>query len=135
MRVRKAKQLFRLYPRYTQKRLFELTTGVETWVNYFELVCKCSNRVCATKQSRGSVIAKRSTTVPKYLYCIPFLSMDLLFKLLSVTAKYYRKVVLQWLNEYLRYRRPKKRHGTHFLVGWHCFVAQSQIFDKIRSGK
>ena len=103
-----------MYPKYDSKRFSDLITGDETWVHFFEPKRKCSNRVWATKHAKRPVIAKRTATVKKVLYCIffsihgPAIQVSVP-KGRSVTAKFYKNVVFKKLNKYFRARRPK--HG------------------------
>ena len=58
-RVKIAKQLLKIFPKYDEKKFANLVTGNETWVHYFEPVRKVSNKIWATKNSKRPVIAKR----------------------------------------------------------------------------
>ena len=59
-RVKVAKKLLQMFPKYDKKLFANVVTGDETWVHYFEPVRKVSNKIWATKHSKGSIIAKRS---------------------------------------------------------------------------
>ncbi|XP_053376606.1 protein GVQW3-like [Mercenaria mercenaria] len=106
-RVRKAKKLLKLNLEFDNKRFSELITGDETCVHFFEPKRKCSNRVWATKHANWPVIAKRMATVKKVLYCIFFSIHGPVPKGRSVTAKFYKTVVLKELNRYFKVRRQQ----------------------------
>jgi len=94
-RVKKAKQLLELYPNLQQKRFADFITGDETWVHFFEPKRKSANRVWATKHARRPVIAKRTITVKKVLYCIFFTNNGPAIQIpvpkgKSVTAYFYK---------------------------------------------
>ena len=111
-RVKKAKQLLKLYPYFSKNRFADFITGDETWVHFFEPKRKSANRVWATKHARRPVIAKRTITVKKVLYCIFFTNNGPAIQIpvpkgKSVTAKFYKNVVLKELQKYFYKRRPK----------------------------
>ena len=51
-RVKVAKKLLQMFPKYDKKQFANVVTGNETWVNYFEPVRKVSNKIWATKHSK-----------------------------------------------------------------------------------
>ena len=55
-----------------KRNLQNEVTGDETWVYYFELVRKASNKIWATKYSKRSVIAKHTLSTKKVLYAFFF---------------------------------------------------------------
>ena len=59
-RVKVAKKLLQMFPKYDKKQCANVVTGDETWVHYFEPVRKVSNKIWATKHSKRPIIAKRS---------------------------------------------------------------------------
>ena len=71
-RVKVAKKLLQMFPKYDKKQFANVFTGDETWVHYFEPVRKVSNKIWATKHSKGQIIAKRSLSTKKVLYAIFF---------------------------------------------------------------
>ena len=71
-RVKVAKKLLQMFPKYDKKQFANVVTGDETWVHYFEPVRKVSNRIWATKHSKRPIIAKRSLSTKKVLYAIFF---------------------------------------------------------------
>ena len=58
--------------RILKKKFNNLVTRDETWVYYFKLKRKCSDRVWATKNAVRPSVAKRQRTVKKVLYVIFF---------------------------------------------------------------
>ena len=59
-RVKVAKKLLQMFPKYDKKQFANVVTSDETLVNYFEPVRKVSNMIWATKHSKRPIIAKRS---------------------------------------------------------------------------
>ena len=57
-RVKMAKTLLQMFPKYDKKQFANVVTGDETWVHYFEPVRKVSNKIWATKHSKRPIIAK-----------------------------------------------------------------------------
>ena len=51
-RVKVAKKLHQMFPKYDKKQFANVVTGDETWVHYFEPVRKVSNKIWATKHSK-----------------------------------------------------------------------------------
>ena len=107
-RVKVAKKLLQMFPKYDKKQFANVVTGDETWVHYFEPVRKVSNKIWATKHSKRSIIAKRSK---KVLYAIFFSGEGVAIKVpvkkgKSITGKYYKDVVLKKLKKYYQKRRP-----------------------------
>ena len=64
------KKLLQMFPKYKKKQFANFVTDDETWVHYFELVRKVSNKIWATKHSKRPIIAKRSLSAKKVLYAI-----------------------------------------------------------------
>ena len=71
-RVKEAKKLLQMFPKYDKKQFANVVTDDETWVHYFEPVRKVSNKIWATKHSKRPIIAKRSLSAKKVLYAIFF---------------------------------------------------------------
>ena len=71
-RVKVAKKLLQMFPKYDKKQFANVVTGDETWVHYFEPVRKVSNKIWATKHSKRPIIAKRSLSTKRILYAIFF---------------------------------------------------------------
>ena len=72
-RVKVAKKLLQMFPKYDKKQFANVVTGDETWVHYFEPVRKVSNKIWATKHSKrpqalASAIHQYLITVPKSAY-------------------------------------------------------------------
>ena len=110
-RVKVAKKLLQMFPKYDQKLFANVVTGDETWVHYFEPVRKVSNKIWATKHSKSPIIAKRSLSTKKVLYAIFFSGDGVAIKVpvkkgKSVIGKYYKDVVLKKLKKYCQKRRP-----------------------------
>ena len=99
-RVKVAKKLLQMFPKYDKKQFANVVTGDETWVHYFEPVRKVSNKIWATKHSKRPIIAKRSLSTKKVLYAIFFSGEGVAIKVpvkkgKSITGKYYKDVVLK----------------------------------------
>ena len=58
-RVKVAKKLLQMFPKYDKKQFANVVTGDETWVHYFEPIRKVSNKILATKHSKRPIIAKQ----------------------------------------------------------------------------
>ena len=52
-RVKVAKKLLQMFPKYDKKQFANVVTGDETWVHYFELVRKVSNKIWATNTANA----------------------------------------------------------------------------------
>ena len=109
-RVKVAKKLLQMFPKYDKKQFANVVTGDETWVHYFEPVRKVSNKIWATKHSKRPIIAKRTLSTKKVLYAI-FSGEGVAIKVpvkkgKSITGKYYKDVVLKKLKKYYQKRRP-----------------------------
>ena len=109
-RVKVAKKLLQMFPKYDKKQFANVVTGDETWVHYFEPVRKVSNKIWATKHSKRPIIAKCSLST-KVLYAIFFSGEGVAIKVpvkkgKSITGKYYKDVVLKKLKKYYQKRRP-----------------------------
>ena len=109
---KKKKKLLKMYPKYSKKAFDNLVTGDETWVYLFWTKWKCSNWIWATKNVRRQIIAKRTRTVKKVLYVIFFDNKGPVMQIpvpkgRTVTAKFYKNVVLRKLKKYYKTRRPK----------------------------
>ena len=99
-RVKVAKKLLQMFPKYDKKQFANVVTGDETWVHYFEPVRKVSNKIWATKHSKRPIIAKRSLSTKKVLYAIFFSGEGVAIKVpvkkgKRITGKYYKGVVLK----------------------------------------
>lgn len=110
-RVLKAKKILKSFPKYTEHKFCNFITGDETWVHYFEPKLKQANRVWATRNAKRPVIAKRTLSVKKVLYVIFFTNKGKALQIpvpkgKSVTAKFYKNVVLKKLEKYFLKRRP-----------------------------
>ena len=53
-RVKVAKKLLQMFPKYDKKQFANVVTGDETWVHYFEPVRKVSNKNCVIRHTRRS---------------------------------------------------------------------------------
>ena len=58
-RVKVAKKLLQMFPKYDKKQFANVVTGDETWVHYFEPIRKVSNKIWATKHSKCPIMPKR----------------------------------------------------------------------------
>ena len=103
-KVKIAKQLLKIFPKYHEKKFANVVTGNETWIHYFESVRKVSNKIWATKVSKRPVIAKHMLSTKKVLYAI-FSGESVPIQVpvkkgKSVTGKYFKDVVLKKLKKY-----------------------------------
>ena len=110
-RVKVAKKLLQMFPKYDKKQFANVVTGDEIWVHYLEPVRKVSNKIWATKHSKRPIIAKRSLSTKKVLYAIFFSGEGVAIKVpvkkgKSITGKYYKDVVLKKLKKYYQKQRP-----------------------------
>ena len=110
-RVKVAKKLLQMFPKYDKKQFANVVTGDETWVHYFEPVRKASNKIWATKHSKRQIIAKRSLSTKKVLYAIFFSAEGVAIKVpvkkgKSITGKYYKDVVLKKLKKVVSETTP-----------------------------
>ena len=110
-RVKVAKKLLQMFPKYDKKQFANVVTGDETWVHYFEPFRKVSNKIWATKHSKRPIIANRSLSTKKVLYAIFFSGEVVAIKVpvkkgKSITGKYYKDVVLKKLKKYYQKWRP-----------------------------
>ena len=110
-RVKVAKKLLQMFPKYDKKQFANVVTGDETWVHYFEPVRTVSNKIWTTKHSKRPIIAKRSLSTKKVLYAIFFSGEGVAIKVpvkkgKSITGKYCKDVVLKKLKKYYQKRRP-----------------------------
>ena len=109
-RVKVAKKLLQMFPKYDKKQFANVVIGDETWVHYFEPVRKV-RKIWATKYSKRPIIAKCSLSTKKVLYAIFFYGEGVAIKVpvkkgKSITRKYYKDVVLKKLKKYYQKRRP-----------------------------
>ena len=110
-RVKVAKKLLQMFPKYDKKQFGNVVTSDETWVHYFEPVRKVSNKIWATKHSKRPIIAKRSLSTKKVLCAIFFSGEGVAIRVpvkkgKSITGKYYKDVVLKKLKKYYQKRSP-----------------------------
>ena len=94
-RVKVAKKLLQMFPKYDKKQFANVVTGDETWVHYFEPVRKVSNKIWATKHSKRPIIAKRSLSTKKTLYAIFFSGEGVANKSASEKGQKHHRKVLQ----------------------------------------
>ena len=64
-RVKVVKILLQMFPKYDKMQFANIVTGDETWVHNFEPVRKVSNKIWATKHSKGPIITKRYLSAKK----------------------------------------------------------------------
>jgi histone-lysine N-methyltransferase SETMAR len=72
LRVKVAKKLIQMIPKYDKKQFANVVTDHETWVHYCKPVKTVSNKIWATKRNKRPIIAKRSLSAKKVLYAIFF---------------------------------------------------------------
>ena len=92
-RVKVAKKLLQMFPKYDKKQFANVVTGDETWVHYFEPVRKVSDKIWATKHSKRPIIAKRSLSTKKVLYAIFFSGEGVAKNASEKGQKHHRKVL------------------------------------------
>jgi histone-lysine N-methyltransferase SETMAR len=97
-RVKVAKKLLQMFPKYDKKQLANVVTGDENFVHYFEPGRKVSNKIWANKHNKRPIIAKRSLSANKVLYAIKVPVK----KGKSITWKYYKDGVLKKLKKYYK---------------------------------
>ena len=93
-KVKVAKKLLQMFPKYDKKQFATVVIGDETWVHYFEPVRKVNNKIWAMKHSKSPIIAKRSLSVKMVFYAIFFSGEGVAIKMLwKKGKKHYRKVL------------------------------------------
>ena len=85
--VKIAKQLFKIFKKYDEKKFANVVIGDETWFHYFEPVRKVSNKIWATKNSERPVIAEPTLSAKKVLYAIFFSGEGVAIQLSGKRAK------------------------------------------------
>ena len=110
-RVKVAKKLLQMFPKYDKKQLPMSSQVMKPGSIIFEPIRKVSNKIWATKHSKRPIIAKRSLSKKKVLYAIFFSGEGVAIKVpvkkgKSITRKYYKDVVLKKLKKYYQKRRP-----------------------------
>ena len=114
-RVKVAKRLLQMFPKYDKKQFANVFTGDETWVHYFEPVRKVSNKIWATKHSKCPIIAKRSLSTKKVLYAIFFSGEGVAIKVpVEKGQKHHRKVLQRCSTEETKKYYQKRRPATGF---------------------
>ena len=111
LRVKTAKSLLKMYPKYNNRLFANIVTGDETWVHFYEPKRKHENKIWATKHMKRPCIAKRTMSVRKVMYAIFFTNQGPAIQIAvpkgkSVNSKFYRGVVLKKLKKYFKRRRP-----------------------------
>ena len=101
-RVKVAKKLLQMFPKYDKKQFANFVTGDETWVHYFEPVRMDSNYIWATRHSKRPLIAKRSLSA--FFFSGEGVAIKVPVK--KITGKYYKDLVLKKLKKYYQKRRP-----------------------------
>ena len=112
IRVSVAKKLPKMYPECSKRTFDGLVTCNETWVYFYEPKRKCSNRVCATRNVKRPIVAKRARTFKKIMYVIFFDSKGTMLQIpvtrgKTITAKFYRNIALRTLKKIYQIRRAK----------------------------
>lgn len=111
-RVKCARELLKTYKNCANKRIFELLTGDETWIYYFEPQRKIKNKVWIDQNRNRPIIAKRSQSAKKVLYAIFFNCHGPVVQVAtpsgrSITGTFYKNNVLKKVKNYYLKRRPK----------------------------
>ena len=109
-RVKIAKQLLKIFPKYDEKKFANVVTGDEFWVHYFEPVRKVSNKIWATKNSKRSVIAKGLLNA-KVWYAFFCSGEGMAIQVTvkkgkSIIGKYYKDVILKKMKKYYQKQCP-----------------------------
>ena len=89
----------------------------KSWVHYFEAVRKVSNKIWATKNSKGPLIAKSTLSAKKVLYAIFFFGEAIAIQVpvkkdKRITGKYYKAVAFKKLKKILSEMAPIHRFQT-----------------------
>ena len=111
IQVQTAKQLLKMFPNFNRRQFANIDNGDKTWVHYFKPVRKIGNKIWLTKHGRRPVVAKRTMSTKKVLYCI-FFSCDGIavqipvLKGKSVTGRYNQDVILKKLKKYYQKWHP-----------------------------
>lgn len=111
-RVKTARELLKLYPKYDKNVFNTFVTGDETWVHFFEPQRKVSNKIWATKNAKRPCVAKRLQSAKKVMYAIFFTPSGPVVQVAvpkgrSVTGLFYKNHILKKLKRYFVKRRPK----------------------------
>lgn len=112
LRVKTARELLKLYPKYDKKVFSTFVTGDETWVHFFEPQRKVNNKIWATKNARRPCIAKRLQSSKKVMYAIFFTPYATIAQVAvpkgrSVTGLTYKNCILKKVKKHFVKRRPK----------------------------
>ena len=76
IRVKTAKSLQKIYPKYDSRSFSNIVNGDETWVHFYEPKRKHENKIWATKRIKRPCIAKRKLRVKKVMYAIFFTNQE-----------------------------------------------------------
>ena len=111
-RVRVAKRLLKMFPKFDKKKMANIVTGDETWVYFFEPHRKAANKIWAVKHLKRPCIARRVQSAKKVLYAIFFDIKGHVIQIVvpkgrGITGKFYKNCVLKKLKSYYIKRRPK----------------------------
>ena len=60
-----------MFPIFNKRQFANIVAGDKTWVYHFEPIRKIGSKIWLTKHGRRPVVAKRSVSTKKVLYCIP----------------------------------------------------------------
>ena len=64
-RVRVAKQLLKMFPKFDKKKMANNVTGVETWVHFIEPHRKAANKIWGAKTLETTLYNQKSTECKK----------------------------------------------------------------------
>ena len=100
--VKTAHKLLKCFPRYDQKIFMKVVTDDESWIHYFELHRKISNRVQLTKMQKCLVLPKGYPKCKKVMRAIFFTPKGLAIQVsipkgTSMSTRVYRKKFLRKL--------------------------------------
>lgn len=111
-RVRIASELLRVYEKCDDRRIFDLVTGDETWISFFEPAGKENNKVWIGQNGDRPQIARRSRSIKRVLYALFFDASGMVLQYpvpehTSVTGKLYAEKILPGVVNHYIATRPR----------------------------
>ncbi|XP_060594912.1 histone-lysine N-methyltransferase SETMAR-like [Ruditapes philippinarum] len=139
-RVKCAKKLLKMFPKYNDRKFSNIVTGDESWFHFFEPTRKVNNKIWATKHTRRPCIAKRMTSTKKVMYAMFFgihgvVTQVPIPKGRTVTAKFYKRIVLNKVDKYYRKRRPNTGMRGLYLLHDNATPHKADIVKKFLESK
>ena len=110
-RVKIASELLQIYDGCDDRRLFEIVTGDETWISFFEPEGKENNKVWIGENGARPQIARRSKSVKRVLYALFFDAKGMVARIpvperKMVTGIFYAEQVLPAVVNHYTTTRP-----------------------------